>query len=58
MPGRKATEETITRLYAVYRERGFHKHKAIMLIAASLNCHQIHVLDALEQQGVYERKIG
>tara|TARA_B100000035_G_scaffold7863_1_gene6787 strand:+ start:421 stop:597 length:177 start_codon:yes stop_codon:yes gene_type:complete len=57
MTRRKATNETITRLFTVYRKRGFHKHKAIMLIAASLGYHQVYVLDVLEQQGVYESNI-
>ena len=57
MAKRNAEDETISRLFTVYRKRGFHKHKAIMLIAASLGCHQIHVLNVLEQQGFYDNKI-
>ena len=57
MAKRTAEDETISRLFTVYRKRGIHKHKAIMLIAASLGCRQIHVLNVLEQQGFYDNKI-
>ena len=50
---RKAANNTITRLFSAYLKQGIHKHKAIMLIAASLGLSQKDVLDVLEQKGVY-----
>ena len=50
---RKAADNTITRLFAAYLKQGMHKHKAIMLIAASLGLSQKDVLNVLEQKGVY-----
>jgi hypothetical protein len=53
MAKRKAADHTITRLFKAYLKQGMHKHKAIMLIAASLGLFQKDVLDVLEQKGVY-----
>ena len=53
MARRKAADNTITRLFAAYLKQGMHKHKAIMLIAASLGLSQQDVQDVLEQKGVY-----
>ena len=50
----KAADDTITRLFKCYTKRGMHKHKAIMLIAASLGLLQKDVLDVLEQKCVYD----
>lgn len=50
----KAADDTITRLFTVYLKQGMQKHKAIMLIAASLGLLQKDVLEALEQKGVYD----
>ena len=50
---RKAADNTITRLFAAYLKHGMHKHKAIMLIVASLGLSQKDVLDVLERKGVY-----
>ena len=44
-----ANAKTITKLFAAYRRQGIKKHKAIMLIAASLGIYQKDVLDVLER---------
>ena len=49
----KAADDTITRLFKSYTKQGIHKHKAIMLIAASLGLLQKDVLDVLEQKCAY-----
>ena len=45
----KAADDTISRLFQSYTKQGKHKHKAIMLIAASLELLQKDVLDALKK---------
>ena len=45
----KAADDTIIRLFKSYTKQGMHKHKAIMLIAASLGFLQKDVLDILEK---------
>ena len=50
---RKAADNTITRLFTAYLKQGMRKHKAIMLIAASLGLSQKDVLNVLEQKDVY-----
>ena len=50
----KAADDTISRLFQSYTKQGMQKHKAIMLIAASLGLLQKDVLEALEQKGVYD----
>ena len=51
---RKAADNTITRLFTAYLKQGMRKHKAIMLIAASLGLSQKDVLNVLEQKDVYD----
>ena len=48
MTSQRANHQTITKLFAAYRRHGIKKHKAIMLIAASLGIYQKDVLDVLE----------
>ena len=50
----KAADHTITRLFTAYLKQGMQKHKAIMLIAASLGLFQKDVLKALEKEGAYD----
>ena len=57
MAKRKAADDTITRLFTAYLKQGMHKHKAIMLIAASLGLFQKDVLDVLEQKGIYNNHV-
>ena len=50
----KAADDTIIRFFKSYTKQGMHKHKAIMLIAASLGLLQKDVLDILEKNCVYD----
>ncbi len=51
MTADNATEITITRLFSAYSKQGISKHKAIMLIAASLSMYQKDVLDVIDKAG-------
>ena len=51
MADRSANEQTIIKLFAVYSRQGISKHKAIMLIAASLGVFQKDVLEVLDRNG-------